>query len=356
MKFRKIGVLTSGGDAPGMNASVRAVVRTAIENGIEVVGIYGGYHGLIYDNVKPLTARDVSNCISRGGTFLLTDRCDEFKTPEGMAKAIETCKKHEIDAIVAIGGDGTFRGATDLTNHGIPTIGVTGTIDNDISATDYTVGFDTAMNTVVEIVDRLRDTGESHARCLVTEVMGRHCGEIALLTGLASGAVAIAIPEIEFDEEACIEKMSDLRAKGKRNFQIIVSEGVGGIGNGFGEKLAKKIEERTGIESRYNCLGHIIRGGDPTLRDRVAATRMGTKAVDLLIEGKSNLVVCEIDSEIVPVDINYSFVLDKMYKNKLKDGDLDAYSPEQIADMEAICERKRAYVRELYDLANAIAK
>ena len=356
MKFKKIGVLTSGGDAPGMNATVRAVVRTALENGLEVVGIMGGYHGLIHDNVKALTARDVSNCIFRGGTFLLTDRCDEFKTPEGMAKAIETCKKHEIDAIVAIGGDGTFRGATDLTNHGIPTIGVTGTIDNDISATDYTIGFDTAMNTVVEMVDRLRDTGESHARCLVTEVMGRHCGEIALLTGLASGAVAIAIPEIEFDEDACIAKMAELRKMGKRNFQIIVSEGVGGIGNGFGERLAKSIEEKTGIESRYNCLGHIIRGGDPTLRDRVAASRMGAKAVDLLLEGKSNLVVCEIDSEIVPVDINYSFALDRMYKNKLKDGDLDAFTAEQVAEMEAFCSRKRAYVRELYDLANALAK
>ncbi|MBQ8005054.1 MAG: 6-phosphofructokinase [Clostridia bacterium] len=356
MKFRKIGVLTSGGDAPGMNASIRAVVRTALENGIEVVGILGGYSGLISDKIVPLGARDVSNCISMGGTLLLTDRCDEFKTPEGMAKAIGTCKKHSIDAIVAIGGDGTFRGATDLTNHGIPTIGVTGTIDNDISATDYTVGFDTAMNTVVEMVDRLRDTGESHARCMVTEVMGRHCGEIALLTAIASGAVAVAIPEIDFDVEACVEKMIALRAAGKRNFQIIVSEGVGGINSDFGKELSDIIEERTGIETRFNRLGHVIRGGIPTLRDRLAASRMGAKAVDLLLEGKSNLVVCEIDSDIVPVDINYSFALDKMYKKKLKDGDLDGFSEEQVNEMKAFCERKCAYVRELYDLANALAK
>lgn len=356
MKFRKIGVLTSGGDAPGMNASVRAVVRKALENGIEVVGILGGYSGLINDNVKELTARDVSNKISQGGTILYTDRCEEFKTPAGMAKAIATCKKYEIDAIVAIGGDGTFRGATDLTNHGIPTIGVTGTIDNDVSATDYTVGFDTAMNTVIEMVDRLRDTAESHARCIVTEVMGRHCGEIALLTGIASGAVAVAIPEIEFDVDACMEKIKELRVAGKRNFQIIVSEGVGGIGSGFSQNLVKTITERTGIEARYICLGHVVRGGVPTLRDRVAASRMGAKAVDLLLEGKSNLVVCEIDSDIVPVDINYSFALDKMYKKKLKDGDLDAFSEEQIAEMRAFCARKEAYVRDLYELANALAK
>ncbi len=356
MKFRKIGVLTSGGDAPGMNASIRAIVRTAIDNGVEVLGIIGGYSGLINDNVRPMTARDVSGCINLGGTILLTDRCDEFKTAEGMAKAIATCKKYEIDAIVAIGGDGTFRGATDLTNHGIPTIGVTGTIENDISATDYTVGYDTAMNTVIQMVDRLRDTGESHARCMVTEVMGRNCGEIALLSAVASGAVAVAIPEIEFDINACVERMKALRAAGKRNFQIIVSEGVGGTDSTFASNLAQTIEDRTGIETRYNCLGHVVRGGIPTLRDRVAASKMGAKAVELLLEGKSNLVICEINSEIVPVDINYSFALDKMYKNRLKDGDLDAFNDEQIAEMKRTCESKRAYVRELYDLANDLAK
>lgn len=356
MKFRKIGVLTSGGDAPGMNASIRAITRTALENGVEVVGIVGGYSGLINENIRPLTARDVSNVINLGGTLLKTARCDEFKTEEGMAKAIETCRKNHIDAVVAIGGDGTFRGATDLTNRGIPSIGVSGTIDNDISATDYTVGFDTAMNTVIEMVDRLRDTGESHARCMVTEVMGRHCGEIALLTGIASGAVGIAIPEMKFDVDACVQRMIEQKANGKRNFQIIVSEGVGGIDSGFGDKLAKTIEERTGVETRFNVLGHIIRGGIPTLRDRLAATRMGEKAVQLLLEGKSNLVVCEIDSEIVPVDINYALILDRMYKNKLKDGDLDKFSSEQVAEMRAFCERKTAYVRELYDLANALSK
>ncbi len=356
MKFRKIGVLTSGGDAPGMNASVRAIVRTAIENGVEVFGIKGGYSGLINDRVVKLTARDVSSCMNLGGTLLLTDRCDEFKTDEGMAKAIATCKKYEIDAIVAVGGDGTFRGATDLTNHGIPTIGVTGTIDNDISATDYTVGFDTAMNTVIEMVDRLRDTGESHARCMVTEVMGRNCGEIALLTGIASGAVAVVIPEVPFDLEACVEKMKALRAEGKRNFQIIVSEGVKGEKGPYGEELTEIIEQKTGIETRFNRLGHVVRGGIPTLRDRLAASRMGAKAVELLLEGRSNLVVCEIDSEIVPVDINYSFALDKMYKKKLKDGDLDAFSAAQVEEMKSFCRRKTEYVNELYALANSLAK
>ena len=356
MKFRKIGVLTSGGDAPGMNASIRAVVRTALDNGIEVLGVVGGYRGLIDDNVRKLTSRDVSGVIALGGTFLLTDRCDEFKTPEGMAKALETCRKHEIDAIVAIGGDGTFRGATDLTNHGIPTIGVTGTIDNDITATDYTVGFDTAMNTVTGIIDCLRDTGESHARCMVTEVMGRHCGEIALYTAIASGAVAVAIPEIEFDVDACVKRIAELRAEGKRNFQVIVSEGVGGYHSHFGEELAKIIEERTGVGARFNCLGHIVRGGQPTLRDRLAASRMGSMAVELLLQDKSNLVVCELNSELVPVDINYSFAIDRMYKNKLKDGDLDAYTEEQIAEMRDFCARKSAHIKELYTLVEELAK
>ena len=194
VKFRKIGILTSGGDAPGMNAVIRAVTRKALKQGVEPVGIIGGYSGLIKENLMPLSTTSVSNIITNGGTMLYSDRCDEFKTEEGMQKAVATCKKFNIDAIVAIGGDGTFRGATDLTLHGIPAIGVTGTIDNDITATDYTVGFDTAMNTVLEAVDRLRDTCESHARCDVVEVMGRDCGQIALMTGIASGAVAVCIP------------------------------------------------------------------------------------------------------------------------------------------------------------------
>ncbi len=356
-KFRKIGVLTSGGDAPGMAASVRAITRTALANGVEVLGILGGYRGLIDNDIVPLNARSVTNIIQRGGTPLMTDRCDEFKTPEGMAKAIETCKKNDIDAIVAIGGDGTFRGATDLTNHGIPTIGVTGTIDNDITATDYSVGFDTAMNTVIDAVDKLRDTCESHARCTVVEVMGRDCGEIALYTGIASGAVGIAIPEIEFDVDACIERIKAEKADGKRSFIVIVSEGVKGEkSKHFGDELAPLIEERTGVESRFTNLGHTVRGGSPTLRDRVAATQMGEAAVKLLLEGKSNLVICEIDSKIVPVDINYALILDRMYKNKLKDGDLDAYTDARISEMREICAQKTAFVKELYALANNLSK
>ena len=206
-EFKKIGILTSGGDAPGMNAVIRAVTRKALKQGVEAVGIIGGYSGLINDKIIPLTTTTVSNIITNGGTMLYSDRCDEFKTEEGMKKAIDTCKKHGIEAIIAIGGDGTFRGATDLALHGIPTIGVTGTIDNDITATDYTVGFDTAMNTVLNVLDKLRDTCESHARCNVVEVMGRYCGQIALRAGIAAGAMAVAVPEMPFNEAAVIEKI-----------------------------------------------------------------------------------------------------------------------------------------------------
>ena len=291
-KFRKIGVLTSGGDAPGMNAAVRAVTRTALARGVEVMGIYGGYRGLIHDDMIELKARNVSNIIWRGGTFLYSDRCLEFKTEEGMQKAIENCKKHGIDGIVAIGGDGTFRGATDLSVRGIPTIGIPATIDNDITATENTIGFDTAMNTVLDMCDRLRDTCESHARCNVVEVMGRDCGEIALKAGIASGAVAIAIPEVPFDEDAAIERMIKAKAAGKRSMLVVVSEGVfNKEGKPYGEDLKKIIQDKTGIETKFARLAHVVRGGAPTLRDRLTATKMGVRAVELLLEGKSNRVV-----------------------------------------------------------------
>ena len=225
-KFRKIGILSSGGDAPGMNAVIRAVARKAIDEGVEVVGILGGYSGLIKNRTIPLSPRAVSNIISRGGTILYSDRCPEFKTEEGMQRAIETCRVNGIEAIVAIGGDGTFRGATDLTNHGIPTIGIPATIDTDITATDYTIGFDSAMNTTMTMIDCLRDTCESHARCNVVEVMGRDCGQLALNTALASGAVAAVIPEIPFDEKELLERIAKLHGTGKRSFLVIVSEGV----------------------------------------------------------------------------------------------------------------------------------
>ena len=350
--FRKIAVLTSGGDAPGMNAAVRAVVNCAQSRGVEVYGLMRGYSGLLEDDMKILSARDVANIAGLGGTVLYSDRCLRFKTPEGMADALKNCEKNQIDGIVAIGGDGTFRGATDLSNHGIPTIGIPGTIDNDITSTDYSIGFDTAMNTVLEMADRLRDTCESHARCNVIEVMGRGAGDIALLTGLASGAVATVIPEKEFDEAAAIEKIKTMKANGQRSFIVIVAEGV----ENFSEGFAKRIQEQTGVETKFARLAHVVRGGNPTLRDRVAAAQMGEAAVNELFKGNSNLVVCEQKGEIVTVNIQYALALDKMYKNKLKDGDLDAFSEEQIAEMKAFCEEKRKYFDMMYKIADDVTK
>ena len=347
-KFRRIGVLTSGGDAPGMNAAIRAVTRTALSRGVEVMGIYRGYSGLISGDIKPLGLRDVSNQINHGGTFLYSDRCPEFKTEEGMRRAVETCRKFEIDGIVAIGGDGTFRGATDLTHWGIPCVGLPGTIDNDITSTDSTIGFDTAMNTVLEMVDRLRDTCESHARCNVVEVMGRGAGDIALCTGIASGATAVAIPEIPFDEDAVIAKMKQSKQHGKRNFIILVSEGVG---HEFGPAFTERIEKETGIESRFARLGHVVRGGMPSQRDRLLASRMGEFAVDQLFLGRSDIVICERNGAIVATDINYALVLDRMYKNKLKDGDLDRFTAEQIDEMKSFCAEKRRELESLYQTA-----
>ena len=351
-KFRKIGVLTSGGDAPGMNAAVRAVTRSALARGVEVMGIYGGYRGLIYDDMIELKARNVSNIIWRGGTFLYSDRCLEFKTEEGMQKAIENCKKHGIDGIVAIGGDGTFRGATDLSVRGIPTIGIPGTIDNDITATENTIGFDTAMNTVLDMCDRLRDTCVSHARCNVVEVMGRGAGDIALNTAIALGAVAVVIPEMPFDADACIEKIRNLRADGKRSFLVIVSEGV----ENFAEGFAKRIQDETGVETKFARLAHVVRGGSPTLGDRMLATKMGVHAVDQLLAGKSNLVLCQQNSKIVTVDILYSQCLDRMYKGTLKEGMLDQFTEEQINQMKAEIEQKKKDIAALYTLAEETAR
>ncbi|MBQ4353584.1 MAG: ATP-dependent 6-phosphofructokinase, partial [Clostridia bacterium] len=248
-KFRKIGVLTSGGDAPGMNAAVRAVTRAAIARGVQVMGSIGGYRGLIHDELVDLGNREVSNKIQLSGTFLYSDRCLEFKEEAGMQKAIATLKKHEIDGVIAIGGDGTFRGATDLSVRGIPTIGIPGTIDNDITASDNTIGFNTAMQSVINDVDRLRDTCESHARCNVVEVMGRGAGDITINTAIASGAVAAVIPECPFDEDACIEKIIRLRREGKRSFLIIVSEAFPELGEALAKKITaitKELSEKEG--------------------------------------------------------------------------------------------------------------
>ena len=350
-EFKRIGVLTSGGDAPGMNAAVRAVVRTALSHGVEVVGIYRGYSGLIDSDVKPLVLRDVSTILNKGGTSLYSARCPTFKTPEGMAEAVTTCRDIGIDGIVCVGGDGTFRGATDLTAHGVPCIGIPATIDNDISSTDNTIGFDTAMNTIIDLVDKLRDTCESHARCNVVEVMGRGAGDIALHTGIASGATATVIPELPFDEESVINSMIEARKIGKRNFIVIVSEGVGGE---FGPAFAKKIENRTGIETKFARLAHVVRGGNPSLKDRVLASTMGAVAVEELLKGKSNLVMCEKKGKIVSVDINYALILDRMYKGKLKDGDLDAFTEDEIASMKAEIREKQASMARLYGISKTI--
>ena len=350
-KFHRIGVLTSGGDAPGMNAAIRAVVRTAISHGVEVMGIYKGYSGLIKGDIRPLAIRDVSNIINKGGTILYSDRCPEFATAEGMAKAVENCKKFGIDGIVALGGDGTFRGATDLTNHGVPCVGIPCTIDNDIASTDNTIGFYTAMNTVIELVDRLRDTCESHARCNVVEVMGRGAGDIALNTAIASGASAVVIPEVAHDDEAICKKIEQSRKTGKRNFIVIVSEGVG---SEYAPALAKKIEEKTGVETKFARFAHIVRGGNPTIKDRVMASQMGVAAVMELLKGNSNLVICEKDGQIVARDINYALKLDRMYKGKLKDGDLDCFDEATIQEMKNEIYAKRAAIKVLHDISNKI--
>lgn len=351
-QFRRIGILTSGGDSPGMNAAIRAVTREAIYNGVEVMGIYKGYSGLISGEIQPFAIRNVSNIINRGGTILYSDRCPEFKTEEGMRKAIATCEKFNIDGIVAIGGDGTFRGATDLTNHGIPCVGLPGTIDNDITSTDSTIGFDTAMNTVVEMVDRLRDTCESHARCSVVEVMGRNAGDIALQTGIAVGATAITIPEIPFDCEKLYAKMRHSKALGKRNFIVMVSEGMGAE---FAPSLSDNIEAQTGIETRFARLAHVVRGGTPSLRDRVLASLMGERAVRELLDGNSNIVICERNGEIVATDIGYALILDRMYKGKLKEHDLDAFTPEQIEMMKAHCAERKHKLESLYNMTHEIS-
>ena len=356
-KFKKIGILTSGGDAPGMNAAIRAAARKAMSEGIEVVGIREGYNGLINGNIIPLDTHAVSNIITHGGTILYSSRCPEFKTEEGMRKAVETCKEHGIDAVVALGGDGTFRGATDLTNHGIPSVGIPCTIDNDITASEYTIGFDTAMNTVVSLVDSLRETCESHARCNVVEVMGRDCGNIALYAGIASGAVIIAVPEMDFDEEYAISVLQRARNNGKRGLICVFSEGIPKkLGEGYSEEFVEKLKAETGIDTRFARLGHVVRGGSPSLRDRFTATQMGARAIDCLLEGKSNVVIGFQNGKITSIDINYALVLDRMYRGTLKDGDLDGFSAEEIEEMKVICANRHAKIERLYKMSYDICE
>lgn len=301
--MKTIAVLTSGGDAPGMNAAIRAVVRTGCENGMKVLGVRRGYNGLMNGDMYEMNLRTVSDIIHRGGTMLYSARSPEFKTEEGLQKALDVCKANGIEGVVVIGGDGSFRGARDLSLHGIPTIGVPGTIDNDIACCDYTIGYDTAMNTVMDMVDRIRDTTESHDRCSVVEVMGRRAGYIALNSGIAIGATSILIPEVDFDiEKDVIERMKRTQKTDKKHFIIIVAEGVsekiGGVDN-----LAKIIEEKTGVESRATVLGHVQRGGSPSLRDRLVASEMGNYAVHLLMKGIGNRVVAMQKEEVLDFDI-----------------------------------------------------
>lgn len=318
---KTIGILTSGGDAPGMNAAIRAVARTAIERGIKVYGINRGYKGLMEGDLFEMDMRTTSNVLERGGTFLSSARSPEFKTEEGVKKACETCKQFGVDGVVVIGGDGSYRGARDLSLQGVPCIGIPGTIDNDISSTDETIGYDTAMNTAMDMVDKIRDTSQSHDRCAVVEVMGRRCGDIALNVAIATGATSVLVPEVEFDfQKDVIDKIKHGIELGKNNFIIVVAEGVcntNGIGDSY--EIAKKIEELTGVESRATILGHVQRGGSPTVRDRVLATRMGSYAVGLLEQGIGNRVVAIRDNVIVDEDIYEALAKPRTFDEKLYD-------------------------------------
>ena len=300
MAVKRIGVLTSGGDAPGMNPCVRAVVRTALYHGIEVFGIRRGWNGLIHGDIIKLDQKSVSHTINRGGTILYTARSREFMTEEGQKKAVSTCKFLGLDSVIAIGGDGTFRGARALSKHGINVIGIPATIDNDISCTNYCIGFDTAANTAIECIDKLRDTMQSHERCSVVEVMGRNAGYLAMYVGLAVGATAVLVPEIEIDfERDVIEKIRQARFNGFTHYMIVVAEGAGSA-----NEIARKIKEAIDLDPRVTVLGHIQRGGVPTGRDRVNSTKMGYTAVELLLAGKNNRIVCTREGGITDVDID----------------------------------------------------
>ena len=310
--IKTIGVLTSGGDAPGMNAAVRAVVRAALKKGMNVYGVKRGYCGLIEDDIEPLNELSVAGIIQRGGTMLYTARSAEFRTEDGVLLAKENCEKHGLEGLVVIGGDGSFRGAPDLSAHGIACVGLPGTIDNDIACTEYTIGYDTAMNTAMELMDKLSDTSQSHYRCSVVEVMGRGAGYIAVNTGVASGALEIITKEMPYDLDKIAKKMLEFKARGKQNFIIVVAENIG-----HADEIAKLLQEKTGIESRSTILGHVQRGGSPTVRDRVVATEMGYYAVELLEQGIGNRVVGMQGGKIVDFDIQEALAMSKPYDEKL---------------------------------------
>lgn len=304
---RRIGILTSGGDAPGMNAVIRAVTRTAVHHGISVLGIKRGYNGLIHGDVSEMNTQSVNGLITRGGTMLYTARCPEFQTEEGLEKAANTIKYMGIDGLVVAGGDGTFRGALDISRYGVNVVGIPCTIDNDVGCSHYTVGFDTACNTATEAIDKLRDTMQSHERCSIVEVMGRSAGHLALYVGLAVGATAVLVPELPVNfEKDVAEKIRRGRIRGRAHHLIIVAEGVAGI-----ETLGAQIKESTGIDPRVTILGHIQRGGSPTARDRVTASRMGEMAVKVLIEGRQNRVISMLDGEMSDIDMVEALAMKK---------------------------------------------
>lgn len=306
-EINTIAVLTSGGDAPGMNAAIRAVVREAIAKGKKVKGIQRGYAGLLQEEIADMEAKDVSDIIQRGGTILQTARCLEFTTAEGQQKGAEICKKHGIDGVIVIGGDGSFKGAQKLAGLGINTVGIPGTIDLDIACTEYTIGFDTAVNTAMEAIDKVRDTSTSHERCSIIEVMGRGAGYIALWCGIANGAEDILLPErYDFDEQKIVNHIIENRKRGKKHHIIVNAEGIG-----HSASMAKRIEAATGVETRATILGHMQRGGNPTCKDRVYASTMGAMAVDLLCEGKSNRVVGYRHGDFVDYDIDEALAMEK---------------------------------------------
>lgn len=312
---KRIGVLTSGGDAPGMNAALRSVVRSAMYRGIECVGIRRGYNGLISGDIVRLDAKSVSHILNRGGTILFTARSDEFRTLEGQKKAAATCKLLGLDGIIGIGGDGTFRGLVELAKQGISVAGIPATIDNDIVCTDYTIGYDTAANTAVEAIDRLRDTMQSHERCSVVEVMGRNAGHLALYVGLAVGATAVLMPERSYHfEKDVMEKIRQSRLNGNTHFMIVVAEGVGSA-----VEIGKQIHDSLGLDPRVTILGHIQRGGTPSARDRVMATRMGYHAVEALAAGKTNRVICARAGQMIDIDINEGLMMKKGLNNQQYD-------------------------------------
>ncbi|MCR5387891.1 MAG: 6-phosphofructokinase [Lachnospiraceae bacterium] len=306
-KIKSIGVLTSGGDAPGMNAAIRAVAREAWDKGLKVYGIYRGYAGLLQGEIKELQRQDTSDIIQRGGTILQTARCKEFMTVEGQKKGADMCRQFGIDGVVVIGGDGSYRGAATLAANGINTIGIPGTIDLDITCTDYTIGFDTAVNTAMDAIDKVRDTSTSHERCSIIEVMGRNAGYIALWCGIANGAEDVLIPEkYDFDEQKLVDHILETRSQGKKHHLIINAEG---IGHSVG--MASRIEAATGVETRATVLGYMQRGGSPTARDRMMASLMGAYATDLLVEGKSNRVVAYKNGGLTDYDIEEALAMKK---------------------------------------------